>query len=191
VHAANAYATLARGGIIRDATLIADSSRSDRPRRCADLNLNSPTVAAALEGLRQSIEERYGTGNHIKYESDSEPIINAQGVTVRAKTGTAQAPPMRIDSNNDGTLDEDDAAIKDLDHSWFVGLVGPKGAAAPLHAIAVIVEYGGSGGRCAGPIANQIIRALQAEGYLPGDAAAPAFDQSHADGGGPEHEGEH
>ena len=33
--------------------------------------------------------------------------------------------------------------------------------------IAVIVEYGGSGGRTAGPVANQIIHALQVEGYLP------------------------
>ena len=39
-------------------------------------------------------------------------------------------------------------------------------------ALAVIVEYGGSGGRVAGPIANQIIHALQDEGYLPGEAFA-------------------
>ena len=34
-------------------------------------------------------------------------------------------------------------------------------------AIAVLVEYGGSGGRPAGPIANQLIRVLQGRGYLP------------------------
>ena len=43
-----------------------------------------------------------------------------------------------------------------------------------MHAIAVVVEYGGSGGRTSGPIANQVIRALQSEGYLPGDADAPS-----------------
>ena len=31
----------------------------------------------------------------------------------------------------------------------------------PLYAIAVVVEFGGSGGRVSGPIVNQIIRALQ------------------------------
>jgi hypothetical protein len=36
----------------------------------------------------------------------------------------------------------------------------------------VLVEYGGSGGRAAGPIANQIVRALQHEGYLPGEGGA-------------------
>jgi penicillin-binding protein 2 len=89
---------------------------------------------------------------------------------------------MRADTNGDGVLDSRDAPIGKVDHSWFVGLVGPKGAKRPLHAIAVIVEYGGSGGRTAGPVANQIIRALQAEGYLPGDphAAAPGGAMRHA-----------
>jgi len=32
--------------------------------------------------------------------------------------------------------------------------------------VAVVVDYAGSGGRVAGPIANQVIEALVAEGYL-------------------------
>ena len=107
--------------------------------------------------------EQYGTGHHIRYPDGSvEPIINARGVTVWAKTGTAQAPAPDLDC--DGKPDP----IPQASHAWFVGLVGPS---QPTHAIAVVVEYGGSGGRTAGPIANEIIRALQAEGYLPeGDA---------------------
>jgi penicillin-binding protein 2 len=77
-----------------------------------------------------------------------------------------------------------------LDHSWFVGLVGPKNSPKPLHAIAVLVENGGSGGRTAGPIANQIIRALQAEGYLPGDANVSATGQSKSARDEPEPAGE-
>jgi penicillin-binding protein 2 len=181
LQAANAYATLARGGSIHDATLIGSdsaataSATSRGRRRQADLEFSRPLVDAALEGLRQSVEEHHGTGNHISHveEGWEEPIINAEKVTVWAKTGTAQAPPMPQDSNQDGRIDSRDTPLKGVDHSWFVGLVGPKGAKRPLHAVAVIVEYGGSGGRTAGPIANQIIRALQVEGYLPGDGNAP------------------
>jgi cell division protein FtsI/penicillin-binding protein 2 len=38
--------------------------------------------------------------------------------------------------------------------------------ARPQFAIAVLLEYGGSGGHAAGPIANQILHALRLEGYL-------------------------
>lgn len=183
LQAANAYATLARDGVIRDATLVLRDPRGSRPPRCADLKLPTRLVDTALEGLRESVMERFGTGHHISRENGpEEPIINAEGVTVWAKTGTAQAPDMWADSNGDGRLDDQDARIKGVDHSWFVGLVGPKGSKRPLHAIAVVVEYGGSGGRTAGPVANQIIRALQAEGYLPGDphAAPPGGAMRHA-----------
>ncbi len=165
VQAANAYAMLARGGVVRDATLVSNDPRGSRPQRCEDLHLSWDLVATALEGLRQSVMERYGTGHHITYDDQTEErIINAEHVTVWAKTGTAQWD-----------------IIRRLDHSWFVGLVGPQATGKPMHAIAVIVENGGSGGRCAGPVANQIVRALQAEGYLPGDSAA-ARRQSDRDG---------
>jgi hypothetical protein len=59
--------------------------------------------------------------------------------------------------------------IKELDHGWFVGLVGDAKENRPRYAVAVILEDGGSGGKSAGPIANQVIHALIAEGYLDGD----------------------
>jgi cell division protein FtsI/penicillin-binding protein 2 len=36
----------------------------------------------------------------------------------------------------------------------------------PSVIVAVLIEHGGSGGRVAGPIANQVIHALQFEGYF-------------------------
>jgi penicillin-binding protein 2 len=170
LQAANAYAMLARGGVIRDATLIA--SGPERPaRRGGGLDLDRVAVDAALEGLRKSVTPG-GTGHHITYgQNDTEPIFNVEGVTVWGKTGTAQAPPLRAhDTNGDRKITSDDDGITDLDHAWFVGLVGPNDTKRPMYAIAVLVEYGGSGGRVAGPIANQIIRALQEEGYLPATA---------------------
>lgn len=167
VQAANAYATLARGGVVRDATLIRDPSRERLVPQRENIALDSRLVTTALEGLRQSVEERSGTGHHLTYADGSiEPIINAPGVTVWAKTGTAQASPMQLDDDADGSVDR---TISDLSHAWFVGLVGEKGAKRPQYVIAVIVEYGGSGGKAAGPVANQIILALQAEGYLGGE----------------------
>jgi penicillin-binding protein 2 len=88
------------------------------------------------------------------------------GVTVWAKTGTAQAPVIRMDDDGDGTPDR---TVKGLEHGWFVGLAGDAGENRPRYAIAVLLENGGSGGKSAGPIANQVIHALVAEGYLEGD----------------------
>lgn len=192
VQAANAYATLARGGIIRDATLLLDDSPGRRAKRRADLNLDSRLVGTALEGLRQAAMEHHGTGNHLTYEGiGEEPLLNAVDVQVWAKTGTAQAPALRLDTNGDGVLNEQDGHIAKLDHSWFVGLVGPKTGIKPLYAISVIVEYGGSGGRTAGPVANQIIHAMQSEGYLPGDPNANTSKLGRAPSVDPEPEIEH
>jgi cell division protein FtsI/penicillin-binding protein 2 len=57
-------------------------------------------------------------------------------------------------------------ALRWGDHSWFVVLVGTKAENRPRYAIAVMMEYSGSGGKVSGPIVNQIIHALIAEGYL-------------------------
>ena len=43
-----------------------------------------------------------------------------------------------------------------------------KNETKPSVIVAVLIEHGGSGGRVAGPIANQVIHALQDEGYLGG-----------------------
>ncbi|MBY0308734.1 MAG: hypothetical protein K2Q09_08330, partial [Phycisphaerales bacterium] len=52
-----------------------------------------------------------------------------------------------------------------LDHSWFVVLAAREGE-PPRYAIAVMVENGGSGGRVAGPLCNQVLWQLKAEGYF-------------------------
>jgi penicillin-binding protein 2 len=164
VQAANAYATIARGGTVRDPTLIVQRGARLVPPR-PELSLDEALVETILAGLQASVSEPHGTGHHISYpDGTRETIINAEGVTVWAKTGTAQATSRAFDLNCDG---KDDVRLDDPSHAWFVGLVGAGTEdAEPALAIAVVVEYGGSGGRTAGPIANQIIRALQAEGYL-------------------------
>jgi len=169
LQAANAYAQFARGGAVRDATLLRDPDLARAIRRQRDdAPLHSGAVREAMKGLRDAVEAEYGTGHHIRYTESArrERIMQATGVRVWAKTGTAQAPPWDLDG--DGIIDDIERERR-LSHAWFVGLVGPSGSDVPHYAIAVIVEYGGSGGRVAGPVADQIIRALQRERYLPGD----------------------
>jgi len=88
---------------------------------------------------------------------------------VWGKTGTATSSPLVIDPDdfgegNNGPMER--RVVREGDHSWYVTLVAPEGE-SPKYAIAVVVDYGGSGGRVSGPINNQVIHALIAEGYLP------------------------
>jgi penicillin-binding protein 2 len=181
LQAANAYAIIARYGERIGPTLVINDKRADRREAPERLPLNARAVDAALEGLRRAVHAappggRSGTGHHFRLDDGSEQVIfNVEGIRVWGKTGTAQAPRLFLeDTNGDGTFDADDRHVDGLDHSWFVGLVGPDNRRRPMFIIAVLVEYGGSGGRVAGPIANQIIRALQAEEYLPSGSITSA-----------------
>lgn len=49
-------------------------------------------------------------------------------------------------------------------HAWFMGFAPYD---RPRIAFAVMVEYGGSGGKMAGPIAKALLEACREEGYLP------------------------
>ena len=166
LHAANAYATLARGGVRLDPTLVrGDRETSDR--KPIDLALPEHAVRVVLDGLDQALHELWGTGHHLGAAFPGRPIINARGIRTWGKTGTAQAPALAFDRDGDGRLDE---TLTGLDHAWFLLLAAPEDDASPRYAIAVLVEHGGSGGRVAGPIADLVVDALQVEGYLPGIA---------------------
>lgn len=181
--AATAYSTLARGGYYISPTLIRDDPRGVQPIR-EDLELDDQAVYLALKGLHEVVNnQQYGGARHIDVDPVNhkyEPIFNAQSVNVWGKTGTAQqlwpTRLIRYDMNGEPIIDaagqpqfvERARAIGS--HSWFVGLVGAgsgDGRGQPQFAIAVLVEWGGSGSRGAGPIANQIIHALKSQGYLP------------------------
>ncbi len=179
VQAANAFATIARGGVTRDATLIRAVGSGARGGEAAsqstehaferagprpDLPLDPAAVSLALQGLRDSVNSDHGTGGRLRYENnESDPIIDTENLLVWGKTGTVQAPP-------------------GPDHAWFVGLVSPATEGRPRYAVAVIVEGGRSGGRGAGPVCNQIIHAMRRLGYLPNmnTAAPPARSDSAA-----------
>jgi penicillin-binding protein 2 len=83
-------------------------------------------------------------------------------VRVWGKTGTAAASPIIGDPDGE-TGPEPRQVLAAGDHSWFVVLVGRD---RPRYVISVVTDFGGSGGKVSGPICNQIIHALIAEGYL-------------------------
>ena len=164
LHAAHAYATLARGGRQLVPTIV--RGHRGLMEDVADRPIDAAAVRAALDGLRMGVTEPWGTGSRIKYgTSDYEPIFTHEDVAVMGKTGTAQAPPWTRDVDGDGVIAAGERT-SGLEHAWFVGLVGEAADGVPRYAVSVLVEYGGSGGRVAGPIANQIIGALKSEGYL-------------------------
>jgi len=167
LHAADAYATLARRGVRLTPRI--DLSDERRPQ---DLRWDRYATDHAIEGLHLGVAEPYGTGHHLTIDGAREPIFNAPGIRVSGKTGTAQASPV-LQRDDSGQIVRDGAGepipIWQGEHAWTTILAGPENEPARF-AIAVLVEYGGSGGRVAGPIANQIVHALIAEGYLPESA---------------------
>ncbi len=166
LQAASCYAALARGGYHIAPTFLLTGARQN----AVDLRLSPVGVEAALQGLDAAVNEEYGTGHHVNLEVDGQRLrqvtFTLPGVKVLGKTGTADAVPLRIDSDRDGRITSRDTIVRDGDHAWFVGLVHRPGSRRADFAVAVVVEFAGSGGAVAGPIANQVLYALRAEGYL-------------------------
>lgn len=157
LRAADAYATIARGGLRLFPRII----RNQTPH-AVDLRIDPAAIDLALKGLRESTQADFGGGQHLTYPDGSrEPIFSSlDRFDIIGKTGTAEAPDLVDPAAEGGPV-----TLREGDHSWFVVMVGERGG-RPRFVIAVIMEYAGSGGRVSGPIANQIIQALDDEGYL-------------------------
>lgn len=160
LHAANAYATLARGGAWIEPRIVDDGTPAFSDKT---VSFDPAAIREALEGLRLSVNDPGGTGCTIRFGGGRERIFDVPGIDLWGKTGTAQAPPLRHDPDGDGP--EEDRIVRSGDHAWFVVLAGAAGE-GPRYAVAVLIEYGGGGGRVAGPVANQVVHALIEEGYL-------------------------
>jgi penicillin-binding protein 2 len=211
LHAAAAYATLARGGTAIRPRIVAPSNipgaKGDTPNPLGaveDLELSAASVAAAIHGLDRAVNDDLGTGHVLTFHRagvlEKEPIFNVPGVRVIGKTGTATAPDLLVqsedpkasvlerqrESESDGVNSSVDPlrppeVVRSGDHSWFVVLAGPEGDRAK-YAIAVVMEYAGSGGRVSGPICNQIVHALVREGYItPSPSSKPVAPPTSTD----------
>lgn len=160
LHAANAYARLARAGAPVEPVLVLDDAA---PRPTVDGDWSRAAVEIALDGMAKSAKE--GTASRLWLDPTTGPrteeILDFRDFgeaapKIWAKTGTAQV-------------------TGEASHAWYAGLIAPAGSSEPRYAFAVIVEHGNSGGRAGGPVAAQVVRALAAEGYL-GEQARTTLD---------------
>jgi penicillin-binding protein 2 len=135
---AAAHATVARGGEYRSPRIALESAPPQQRRL---LPISEPHVAAVREGMHKVVHDRDGTA-YKHWHADKKPL----GIDLCGKTGTAQ-------SNRRGK-----------DHAWFAGFAPYR---QPMVAFAVLLEYAGSGGKQAAPVAKQTLRILQEFGYLP------------------------
>ena len=157
VQVAAAAATIARNGVYLSPMLISDKAF---PQKCTPLNIPQHTLDMVRDGMYRVVNEQGGTAYKAWNESEGE----VPNITVCGKTGTAQTPPMRIDSNKDGKITKDDAEVKTGDMSWMMAFA-PKDN--PQIAISVLVEYSdGGGGADCGPIVKEVIKQCVRFGYL-------------------------
>jgi len=98
--------------------------------------LSQSTLGRIREGLAKVVAHPRGTG----YKR-----IRMPEVSIAGKTGTAEVGPGR------------------RDHAWFAGYVP---ADRPKYAFAVVMENAGSGGRVAGPVAKELVKAMLEFGLL-------------------------
>ncbi len=166
LQAVGAYATIARGGRVVSPTFVMSQGQGIAPQKVGQLALNRAAVAETIEGLGEVVQQRYGTA-HALVLLNEEPIFNLPGVRVFGKSGTAQASPLWVDQNGDHRFTSGvDKVVRKGDHAWMICLVQRPSSEQPDYAVGVVLEYAGSGAMVAGPVVNQILHAMRAEGYL-------------------------
>lgn len=169
LHVVAAHGALARGGEYLSPLLVLHRRNQQAYR---DLRIPSRVLSNALKGMEDSANAPHGTAHELTIFGSRERTINLDGVTIRAKTGTAQAPNQyelvrRVGSDGqERVVPNRDRILRSGSHGWYLMHVQRPDTERASYIVAVLVEYGGSGGKVAGPVANQILHALKAEGYL-------------------------
>ncbi len=158
LHVANAMATVARGGRFLSPLLVTHL-RTERIER--DLRLPPDSIVAVQEGMHEVVHHRTGTAN--KYIRAELASLDCE---FYGKTGTAQVPPQRIDSNADRRITAEDMVVRTGNVAWFSGFA-PYGRGIPEVAFAVMVEYvSGGAAQHAAPIAAEVVRLGREFGYI-------------------------
>jgi cell division protein FtsI/penicillin-binding protein 2 len=197
IQMANVAATIARKGIWKQPSLIAPTAAMpfDQPHAPdVDLHLSPEGLVEAKAGMVRVVSAPAGTGTFLVSHSK---MLKGH-VKIAGKTGTAQAAKFSIVERDPITheylrdkngrlireyfepLNKDNpngmawyrgsgAGYDDLAHAWYIGFAP---ADNPTVAFCVFVEYGGSGGVAAAPIATGLLEACVNHGYLPLDSAA-------------------
>lgn len=142
---ANAFATIARGGLHKPPRLfLQPPPAAGGPNLSADLNISKHTLDVVYDGMSAVVNERSGTA----YEAFASANLSRHGVHVYGKTGSTERP----------------------DSAWFGGFV--EDTRGRKLAIAVVIEGGQSGSHDAAPLGCHIVRLCIDAGHI-GNGAAP------------------
>lgn len=172
VQMANVAATLARNGNWVRPHLLAGEELGPKDRR--NLGLSPESLAAVKDGMIRVVNSDAGTGMQARLAE----------LSVAAKTGSAQTGKFKLPLRDAQGKEVYDHGVRQyavyepgafpwyqgvgehndaLAHAWYIGYAPAEN---PKIAFAVLVEYGGSGGRTAGPIAKLLLEACMEHGYL-------------------------
>lgn len=136
---ANAFATIARGGLHKPPRLfLQPPSNAAGPNLSADLNISQHTLDVVRDGMSAVVNERGGTA----YDAFASANLSRYGVHVYGKTGSTESP----------------------DNAWFSGFV--EDARGRKLALAIVVEGGQHGSHDAAPLALHIIELCIDAGYV-------------------------
>lgn len=155
---ANALAAIGRDGKLMPPMLALEvPPKGDE----VELGFSPGAISAVLEGMHDAVHRQGGTA----YRAFHPPGWRDIGVELSGKTGTAQAPPLRVDSNRNGRIDGDDVIVKQGNIAWFAAIAPMR---KPTIAFVIGLEYvtDGGGGSVAGPIGRDLIRILREMNYL-------------------------
>jgi penicillin-binding protein 2 len=162
LHVASAMATIARRGEFLSPVI----APGVVPGRRHTVPIGMGTFETIIEGMYQVVNAHGGTAyKPFHGGGDFDPFQPLTITSVCGKTGTAQAAPQRVDSNENGRIDGEDLIVRRGDMAWFGGFA-PRDN--PKIAFAVVVEYitEGGGSSVAAPIARETLRLCQQYGYM-------------------------
>jgi penicillin-binding protein 2 len=135
---ANAYAILARRGLIKSSRLVINPDDPMNETHCRQLPIHPECLAVVYDGMQAVVNERGGTA----YPAFSQSGLNELGMTIYGKTGSTENP----------------------ENAWFAAFVTDHAGRAI--ALAVFVEGGQSGAGDAAPLAREIIRLCNKAGFI-------------------------
>ena len=183
IQMANVAATIARDGIWMRPKLVSGGppiagASEDR----VDLHIDPAAIAAVKEGMFRVVNTRAGSGydvrrtdmavcgktgtaqamkfSYIQRDERGHEMTNERGRPERVfpEISTREKPnpelPWYRGTGNGGT---------ELSHAWFIGFAPAEN---PRIAFAVMLEYGGAGGKDAAPVVKALLEACKEHGYL-------------------------
>ncbi|MFP3937679.1 MAG: penicillin-binding transpeptidase domain-containing protein [Phycisphaerae bacterium] len=143
LHVANAMATIARDGRFLSPMI---SLEGGPPRVRRQVDIDESYFRAVRRGMRKVVADPGGTAYRVF--TDAPELRDMCG-----KTGTAQAPAVKVDGQ----------VMRSGDMAWFAGFAP---ADNPEIAFSVVVEYADDGGsRVAGPVAVDLLKILNSGRY--------------------------